>query len=277
MWGSFGILAKLSTPKLGVNRVAVLIVLVQGILYFLSFYVWHNNLTITLEDGVLAASSCIVSMVGSLCYYESVLEGQVAIAGTISAGYPALAIIGAVAFLSENLTVTQALAVAAIIGGVIAISYEPNHGSELAMPRRSLFFALLTFGLWGFWSLTSKMAIEAVGPGNIFGFYVISSVTVPFIYTIFRRLGPQESSEDSPSWTDWATGAAALALNVFGVLVFSFAINVGPASLVIPISAAYPLVTVMLALLLLHEKLRRLQMIALSFILIGLIVIGFNG
>ena len=71
--------------------------------------------------------------------------------------------------------------------------------------------------------------------------------------------------------------ATALVLNVCGVFAFSFALRVGFASLVIPISAAYPLVTVILALLLLHEKLRRLQIIALVFILVGVIVIGFNG
>jgi transporter family protein len=277
LWGSFGILAKLSTPKLGVSRVAMLIVLVQGLLFFLGFYFWRNNVPITFRDGVLAATSCLLGTAGILCYFEAVLEGQVAIAGTITAGYPALGVIGAVAFLSETLTVTQALAVVAIVGGVIALSYEPNPSSEHAMPRRSLFFALLAFVLWGFWTLTSKIAIDAVGPGNIFGFYVILSVTAPFVYVVFRRLSPRQSMNGKPSWRAWTAGAAALALNVLGVFAFTFALKVGPASLVVPISAAYPVVTVMLAVLLLHEKLRRFQIIALSFILVGVIAIGFTG
>jgi transporter family protein len=121
------------------------------------------------------------------------------------------------------------------------------------------------------------MAIDAVGPGNIFGFYVITNVAAPSVYTVLRRRKPRQSVDYKPSWTAWVTGATALALNVCTIFVFSFALKVGPASLVIPISAAYPLVTVILAVLLLHEKLRRLDILALSFILIGLIVIGFNG
>ena len=62
-WGSFGIFAKLSIPKLGVSRFALLIILIQGILYFLGLYMWHTNLSITLEDGVLAATSCIVGTI----------------------------------------------------------------------------------------------------------------------------------------------------------------------------------------------------------------------
>ena len=277
LWGSDGILAKLSTQKLGVARVAVLIVVVDGLTYFLGFYYWRDNLPIGLGDGVLAAISCIVGTVAYLCYFESIVEGQIAIAGTISAAYPALTVIGALIFLSETLTVTQAIALTAIIGGVVALSYEPNPGAEHAMPRRSLFFALLAFALWGFWGLTSKMAINAIGPGNILGFYVISSLIVPFVYAWFRRARPVKSRHSNPSWNAWALGATALALNVCGVFAFSFALNAGSASLVVPISSAYPLVTVILAVALLHEKLDRLHMIALVFVIIGLIMIGVTG
>ena len=37
LWGSDGVLAKLSTPKLGVVRIAVLIFIVDGMVYFLGF------------------------------------------------------------------------------------------------------------------------------------------------------------------------------------------------------------------------------------------------
>jgi transporter family protein len=277
LWGSDGILAKLSTPKLGVARVAVLIVAVDGILYFLGFCYWRNNLPIGLEQAALAAASCIVGAIAYLCYFESIVDGQIAIAGTISAAYPALAVIGALAFLSETLTVTQAIALVAIIGGLIVLSYEPNPDSERATPRRSLFFALLAFVLWGFWSLTSKMAINAIGPGNILGFYAISSLIVPSVYVWFRRARSEPSGERHPSSVAWALGAATLALNVFGVFSFSFALNAGFASLVVPISSAYPLVTVILAVALLHERLDRLHVIALAFIIIGLTVIGTTG
>jgi transporter family protein len=277
LWGFDGILAKLSTPKLGVARIAVLIAVVDGIVYFLGFYYWRDNLPIGLGDGILAVASCIVGAVAYLCYFESIVEGQVAIAGTISAAYPALTVLGALVFLSETLTVTQAMALVAIVGGLIALSYEPNPAAEHALPRRSLLFALLAFALWGFWGLTSKMAINAVGPGNIFGFYVIASLIVPFFYVCSRRVRPEPSGDSNPSWITWALGATALALNVCGIFAFSFALNAGFASLVVPISSAYPLVTAILAVALLREKLDRLHVVALVFVIIGLIVIGITG
>jgi transporter family protein len=276
LWGPDGIFAKLSTPRLGMTRVAALIAVVDGMTYFLGFYYWRENLPIGFWNGTLAAVSCIIGTIAYVCFYESIVEGQIAIAGTISAAYPALSVIGALIFLSEALTVTQAIALAAVIGGVAALSYEPNPGSAQAMPRRSLVFALLAFALWGLWSLTSKMAIDVVGPGNILGFYVISSLTVPLVYACYRRVRPRPSGDNKPSWTMWALGATALALNVFGVFAFSFALNQGFASLVIPISSAYPLVTVLLAVGLLHEKLGRVHVIALFFVIVGLILIGIT-
>jgi transporter family protein len=205
------------------------------------------------------------------------MDGQVAVVGTISAAYPALTVIGALVFLSETLTTTQATALVAIVGGIVALSYERNPGEEHAMPRRSLLFALLAFALFGFWGLTSKMAINAIGPGNILGFYVISSLTVPLVYAWFRRVRPGLPGDSDPSRMTWAFGGAALAMNVCGLFAFSFALNAGFASLVVPISSAYPLVTVILAVALLHEKLDRLHMVALVFVIIGLIVIGVTG
>jgi transporter family protein len=277
LWGFDGILAKLSTPKLGVPRIVVLIALVDGFVYFLGFCYWRDNLPITLGDGVLATTSCVVGAVAYICYFQSITDGQIAIAGTISAAYPALTVIGALVFLSETVTSTQAVSLVAIIGGLVALSYEPNPGSEHAMPRRSLLFALLAFVLWGFWGLTSKMAIDAVGPGNIFGFYVISSLAAPIVYLLFRRARPEQSRAGNPPLIAWVLGATALALNVCGVFAFSFALKAGLASLVVPISSAYPLVTVVLAVGLLRERLDRIHVIALAFVIIGLTMIGITG
>jgi transporter family protein len=277
LWGLASIFVKLSTQKLGVTRMAGLVVVIEGMMYFAGFYFWHNNAAIDLEYGVLAAASAFVGMVAYLCFFESVVDGQVAIVGTISAAYPSLTVIGALALLSESLKATQLVGVAAIICGIVALSYERNPHSQYSIPRRSLFYALLAFALWGFWSLTAKIAVGKIGPGNVFGFYVISSVTVPLVYMWFRRIRLGPLNVEKPSWNSWVLGAAGLALNVSGTLVFSFALSMGLASLVVPISSAYPLVTVTVALLLLGEKLNRLQLTALAFVITGLLMIAIVG
>jgi len=274
LWGSAGIFAKYSTPHLGVARVALLIASVEAVMYTAAFLFWREDVSISLEDGMLAAGSCITGVLGYLCFFESIMKGQVAIAGTISAAYPALTVIGALVLLSENLTTMQAVGVVVIIGGVVALSYERNPSAAHAIDKRSLFFAILAFVLWGLWSLTSKMAIDKVGPGNIFGFYIISSLTAPVAYAWLRRVRPIDSIKAKPRPSAWAFGAVGLALNVIGAWAFSFALETGSASLVVPISSAYPLVTIVLAVMLLREKIDLVHMTALAGVVAGLVLLG---
>jgi len=275
-WGSAGIFAKLSTPKIGVARVALLIAVVESVMYTVAFLVWHESGPISLADGVLAFGSCVIGVVGFLCFFESLMDGQVAIAGTISAAYPALTVVGALVLLSETLTSVQGLGVATIIVGVVALSYEANPGAVNATPRRSLVFAFLAFGLWGLWSLTSKMAVDRVGAGNLFGFYVMSSLTAPVLYYWFRRMRPGGRTGLSPSRAAWFLGAMALAVNVIGAFTYTFALEQGSASLVVPISSAYPLVTIMLAIALLRERITRFQTLALVAVVLGLVMVGLT-
>jgi hypothetical protein len=83
-YGGFAnIFVKLGTPKLGVTRMAGLVAVIEGMIYFAGFFFWHYNAAIDLEYGVLAAASAFVGTIAYLCFFESVVEGQVAIVGTI--------------------------------------------------------------------------------------------------------------------------------------------------------------------------------------------------
>lgn len=274
LWGVAGIFSKMSTPSLGVARVALLIAVVEGILYSLAFLVWRENIAIDMSDFALAAGSCVIGILGYLCFFEAIMEGQVAVAGTIAAAYPALAVLGAVLIISESLTLVQSIGVAAIIAGIVALSYEPNPGSKTAMSKRTLMFAFAAFAFWGVWSLTSKMAIDRVGAGNIFGFYVLSAVTAPLIYSWFRQVRPGKDPPKNPTRKFWVLGAIGLGVNVSGAYAFSFALEQGTASLVVPISSAYPIVTVALAIALLKERISRIHIVPLVVVVLGLVLVG---
>jgi len=275
-WGVSQIFSKYSTVRLGVARIALLIAVVEGPLYAFAFLVWHEDLDFSFWDGLLAATSCLIGVSGFLCFFESVMEGQVAIAGTISAAYPALTVVGAVVILSESLSAVQALGVLLIIGGVVALSYEPDPSAKHAITRRSLTFAFLAFCAWGVWSLTSKVAVDAVGAGNLFGFYVLSSLTAPLIYAWFRRMRLPAKVEENPTRLAWSFGAIALGLNVLGAYAYTYALEKGNASLVGPTSSAYPIVTVVLAVAILKEKLHKTQVIWLAGVCIGLLLVGIS-
>jgi transporter family protein len=137
-------------------------------------------------------------------------------------------------------------------------------------------FAFLAFFAWGVWSLTSKVAVEAVTAGNMFGFYVISSLTAPVLYVWARRVRPAHFRDEDPTSMAWTIGAMALALNVFGAFAYTYALEGGNASLVVPVTSAYPIVTALLAVALLKERVTRAQAVALVVVVCGLVMIGIT-
>mgnify|MGYP001036303550 CR=1 FL=1 len=276
-WGLSGIFAKYSTGKLGVARVALIIALVEGVAYTVAFALWRDaSVDIGLWDAVLATASCVIGISGYLCYFESILEGQVAIVGTISAAYPVIVVIGAMVMLGEGLTAVQGLGVFAIIGGVMALSYEPNPGGTNSLSRRSLMFAMLAFLAWGVWSLTQKVAIDAVSAGNMFGFYIISSLTAPVMYAWARRVRPVHLKGENPTRSAWVIGGLALLLNVLGAFAYTYALEGGSASLVVPVTSAYPIATALLAVAFLKERVTWPQAVALVVVVAGLVMIGIT-
>ncbi len=124
--------------------------------------------------------------------------------------------------------------------------------------------------------MTSKMAIDRIGAGNIFGFYILSSLTVPLIYGWLRKVHPGPLKGDNPTRTAWLLGGVGLALNVSGAYAYSFALGEGSASLVVPISSSYPLITIVMAVALLRERLARFHFVALGTVVAGLVLIGLT-
>ena len=275
-WGVSQIFAKYSTAKIGVAGMALLVTLVETPLYALAFLAFRQDVEMSAWDTILALSTCLIGLAGYLCFFESIVDGQVAIAGTISAAYPVLVVLGAIIFLSESMTGVQAFGVLLIIGGVLALSYEPEPGTSHAITKRSLTFAFLAFFAWGVWGLFSKIAVEEITAGNLFGFYVVSSLTAPLLYSWVRRVRPPANVPRNPTRTAWVFGGLTLATNVFGAMAYSYALEVGAASLVVPTSSAYPIVTVVLAVAILREKVHSTQWLWLAAVLAGLILIGIS-
>jgi drug/metabolite transporter (DMT)-like permease len=120
------------------------------------------------------------------------------------------------------------------------------------------------------------MAIDRIGAGDIFGFYIISSLTAPLIYGWLRKVHPGPIIGDNPTRTAWLLGGVGLALNVTGAWVYSFALGEGSASLVVPISSSYPLITIVIAVAFLREKLARFHIAALGVVVVGLVMIGLT-
>ena len=121
-------------------------------------------------------------------------------------------------------------------------------------------FSLLALGLWGVWGFLCKVASQHLPSHQVY-LLTISGHLVVAGYLWVGGLGPA-------SWQPWGVGAAlgaGLAMAV-ALLCFFEALARGPATVVVPLTALYPAVAVVLSRVFLQEPLtlRHLAGLALA-------------
>ena len=122
-------------------------------------------------------------------------------------------------------------------------------------------FSFLALILWGVWSFLGKVATQSLPAAAVY-LLTISGHLVVVAFILVEGLGPV-------AWQPWAVAAAlgsGLAMAV--ALVFFFkALSHGPALVVVPLTALYPAVTVILAWLFLKEALTLRHLVGLALAL----------
>lgn len=128
---------------------------------------------------------------------------------------------------------------------------------------------ILLLILWGAYGIAGKFAVREIGLQVLLWSPVVWVMMLPACFLIFKELWPPKF--DNIPGVGWAIGAGLL--GVSGTIVFYWLLRDAPASVVIPISALYPVVTVVLAFFILHEELTlvRVAGIALAVVAIWLL------
>ena len=236
------------------------------------YFLTHEHPPPFAPDGVRFLTAGILAYcldgLGWILYFESIVAGPITIVGTLSAAYPALTVLFARIFLDEQLNTVKYVSVALVIAGCLGLAYSPPDPNAKATKKRWIPFAGSALILWATsqtivkWSSGFPNANEA----NMILFNTFGGILTLGVYGFLKgRKGVHSMRE----WGKSFLPMGMMAGGDLGVIV-ALARN-GPASLVSPISGAYPLVTLIFAALVLKERITILQMISVVMILAGII------
>jgi bacterial/archaeal transporter family protein len=124
-----------------------------------------------------------------------------------------------------------------------------------------------TILMWGLWGFFGKLALQkGMAPTTMFLAEVLTSAacTVPLVLVLLRN------HSLSPLPTSWnvfgVLSGAGLAL---GLLCYYVALEKTQASLLVPLTAMYPVVSVLLSYAVLHEKLSLHQWVGVVLVVGG--------
>jgi transporter family protein len=152
----------------------------------------------------------------------------------------------------------------------VAITSRTAMPKILGMPRW-LAFSLLTILVWGAWGVLSKVASAGVDADTNQVFFTFG--LLPLILIVWRSprmVGAEKWRRVGIAWA-FLTGILGGAGNIafFHALVIG-----GKASIVSPVTALFPLVTVILAVILLHERIGTAQRIGLVLALTAIYLLS---
>ena len=125
--------------------------------------------------------------------------------------------------------------------------------------------AMVTFGAWGFFP---KLAVSYISPQSALIYQVIGGLLVGIVGLGLVNFRP----ETHPMGILYAllTGITG----VLGTLFYYAAASRGQISIVVSLTALYPLITIALAIIFLHETLVLKQYIGLGFALAAIILLA---
>jgi transporter family protein len=209
----------------------------------------------------------VLDGLGWILYFESIVAGPIAIVGTLSAAFPALTVLFAGIFLREDLKAIQYVAVALVIIGCLGLSYAPPDPNAKATRKRWIPFAASALILWAISQTIVKWSSELPNnnAGNQALFNTFGSMLTLGVYGLLKG---QKGVHSVREWTKSFLPMGMMAGGDLGVII---ALAHGPASLVSPISGAYPVVTLIFAALVLKERITLLQIISVTMIIVGIV------
>ena len=269
-WGTGDMLARYATIRLGGPAVA-LIVLAVGIApplaLGLSRYPSLEAVTGASFIALAVVAGLLFSM-GYVFFYRGLERGMISIVSPLSASWLAVTTVLAAILFNETIGWAKGGLIALVLLGIALTSVRGEGGVPLAGVWYGI-AAMLTFGVaFTLW----KPLVEEVGPYVA----VVSVRTVATValgsYLVLRR----------PVGADFTRNATLLVitaavLDSMGFVSYNLGIEREDVSLIAPISAAYPVVTLVLAWVLLRERLSPVRMTGIVVLLSAVIGLGVVG
>jgi bacterial/archaeal transporter family protein len=129
-------------------------------------------------------------------------------------------------------------------------------------------YALLTVLMWGVWGVFSKLGSAHSRPRQMLLFQAVGVFAFALITLALEKF------KIEPSLPGFSWSFAAGFFTFIGFLTFFAALEQGKASTVVTLSALYPVVTILLSILFLHEKLTMRQVAGIALALVASVLLA---
>lgn len=273
-WGISDFLAAKSSRKIGYLLTYFWTQLIAFLIALIYFWIKFPTLNISNipQYLIFLLPAGLLFLVGTLAFYKGLTEGQVSLVSPIGASWAMITVVLSVIFFKEILQTNQIIAVILIISGIVLVSL--NLKEILRIKKLALFggikeglIAMLAWGISLFLLVPASKALGWFLPVLALKFFGL-------LFLVFFIMFSKKSLK-----IDFQTSLLTLLffigfLDMVAFFGYSFGVEGVYASIIAPIAASFPLVTVMLARIFLKEKIIFNQALGIAGVIAGLILIS---
>ena len=221
------------------------------------------------DEVAWSALAAVFGTIGLFAFYRGMAAGAISVVAPIAAVAAGVPVIWGVVVSGDRISGLQAIGFVAAVGGSVAASLEARPGQrQLAAGVGWAALAMLAFGAY-YVPMHAASTQDWLWPAFLFR---CTSVTLVWSIVLLRRAWPRGLR---PHWT----GLVAIGLlDTGGNALFAAASSThGLLSVVSVLASLYPVVTVLLARIVLGERVQQTQDAGIVVALVGVVLITAGG
>jgi len=244
---------------------------IVGLIYFL-FNARSLPISSSLHLAPILIAIAILQVVAYLAFYKGLEKGQVSLVSPIGASWSLITAILSIVVFKETLKSNQLLAIIAIIGGIIIISFNFNDifkskGIRLLAGVKEGIVSILGWGISLFLLIPVSKELGWFLPAFLFRMLILVLLSTLLLSTK-KPFIPKISK------FPWLLLLLIGLFDICAFFAYSLGVSSAYGSIIAPISSANTLVTIMLGVFILKEKIDLRRVIGIGAIVCGLILIS---
>jgi transporter family protein len=269
-WGIYDFLGGVYTKQIGPFKAFFWSQLAGLISVSLLLFVFPISLNVPILVIVLLPVAAILYSAGYLFFFKGFEIGNVSIVAATMNLWAVFTMLFAFIFVGQRLSTIEFLGVLMIISGITLASLNwsdiRNQRFQLSSGVKEAVLGAFFFGV--FWNI-SEVISEEIGwlLTTLFVKLGIVLFLLLFSFLIKRELGLKKTTTK----TKYMVGLMGI-IEAGAVAVVNYGLTIGDAILITPISSALSIVTIILAIIFLKDKVTKLQGIGILTAIAGIIV-----
>ena len=235
-------------------------------LYASISFVFHSVYRLNLLNIILISGAALLGILPLIAYVKGLRSGSVSIVSATASGWGAITAILAFLIFKESFSSLKISLIALIVAGTVAVSYSRS-GKKLE--STGALYGIAALLGWGAFFFIAAIIVSRVG---WLAFAVFQSIpSTAFAYAFCRT----SRSEVFMKKKDILLLAAVCIIGTAAFIAYNIGVGYGNyVSIVAPVSAASPMITITMAYLLLGERMEISQKIGIVAILAGIILLA---